>query len=351
MRAPLPPRRWRRVVAAAQGIVLTVAAAGILPAALVQVLLAAALAALAASMGECAWWLWRRRAEAARARAAARRTSPSALTVLAAGCWSGSSLVTPDQPGRFTLGAFVRLPLELLVVVALAVAAARRRRGACWSPPAGVALSALVLVKLLDVGFFIGVRPALRPGRRLGLSRRRHRHAAHRGRPRGARTSRSPASACVVVALLAIPVAGAAARDPGRRRPPRLGAARGGGAGRAVGGAARSPARRSPRRAPPPLARHEVRAVRAGPGGPREVRARRSPTTASPRRPGNRLLTGLRGKDVLVVFVESYGQSAVQGSSFAPGVDALLQQGTAQLQAARASPRAARSSPRRRSAA
>ena len=61
MRAPLPPRRWRRIVAAAQGIVLTVAAAGILPRALTQALLVAALAALAASMGECVWWLWRRR--------------------------------------------------------------------------------------------------------------------------------------------------------------------------------------------------------------------------------------------------------------------------------------------------
>ena len=65
MRAPLPPRRWRRVVAAAQGIVLTVAAAGVLPRALTQALLVAALAALAASMGECAWWLWRRRRRSA----------------------------------------------------------------------------------------------------------------------------------------------------------------------------------------------------------------------------------------------------------------------------------------------
>jgi phosphatidylglycerophosphate synthase len=61
MRAPLPPRRWRRIVAAAQGIVLTVAAADVLPRALTQALLVAALAALAASVGECTWWLWRRR--------------------------------------------------------------------------------------------------------------------------------------------------------------------------------------------------------------------------------------------------------------------------------------------------
>ncbi len=47
--------------------------------------------------------------------------------------------------------------------------------------------------------------------------------------------------------------------------------------------------------------------------------------------PASRLLTGLRGKDVLLVFVESYGQVSVQGSSFSPAIDALLNRGTSQL--------------------
>jgi hypothetical protein len=42
--------------------------------------------------------------------------------------------------------------------------------------------------------------------------------------------------------------------------------------------------------------------------------------------PASDLLTGLRGKDVLIVFVESYGQVAVQGTSFSPGVDTVLRQ-------------------------
>jgi hypothetical protein len=50
--------------------------------------------------------------------------------------------------------------------------------------------------------------------------------------------------------------------------------------------------------------------------------------------PGDQLLRGLRGKDVLLVFVESYGRSAVQGSSFSPGVDATLADGDRQLTAA-----------------
>lgn len=49
--------------------------------------------------------------------------------------------------------------------------------------------------------------------------------------------------------------------------------------------------------------------------------------------PASDLLTGLKGKDVVVAFVESYGQVAVQGTSFSPGVDAVLRQGNTQLAA------------------
>jgi hypothetical protein len=47
--------------------------------------------------------------------------------------------------------------------------------------------------------------------------------------------------------------------------------------------------------------------------------------------PASDLLTGLRGKDVIIAFVESYGQVAVQGTNFSAGVDAVLRQGTASL--------------------
>jgi hypothetical protein len=50
--------------------------------------------------------------------------------------------------------------------------------------------------------------------------------------------------------------------------------------------------------------------------------------------PADQLLTGLRGKDVLIAFVESYGRVAVQDSAFSPGVDAVLDAGTRQLNAA-----------------
>ena len=57
--------------------------------------------------------------------------------------------------------------------------------------------------------------------------------------------------------------------------------------------------------------------------------------------PGDQLLTGLRGKDVLLVFVESYGQVSVQGSRFSPAIDALLNNGTKQLRTAGFSARSA----------
>jgi hypothetical protein len=48
----------------------------------------------------------------------------------------------------------------------------------------------------------------------------------------------------------------------------------------------------------------------------------------------DRLLTALRGKDVILAFVESYGRSAVEDPRMAPGVDAMLDAGTRQLDAA-----------------
>jgi len=60
--ASLPARYWRKVVAAAQGIVLTCAAAQVMHAGVMTAALVAALALLIESFGRDVWWLWRRRA-------------------------------------------------------------------------------------------------------------------------------------------------------------------------------------------------------------------------------------------------------------------------------------------------
>ena len=50
--------------------------------------------------------------------------------------------------------------------------------------------------------------------------------------------------------------------------------------------------------------------------------------------PGRDLLTGLRGKDVVIAFVESYGRDAVQNPRYAPHVGGLLDAGYRRLRAA-----------------
>ena len=57
--------------------------------------------------------------------------------------------------------------------------------------------------------------------------------------------------------------------------------------------------------------------------------------------PPAELLTALRGKDVVLTFVESYGRSAVEHPDIAPQVDAVLDAGTQRLAAAGYSARSA----------
>jgi phosphatidylglycerophosphate synthase len=346
MRAPLPPRRWRRIVAAAQGIVLTVAAAEILPRALMQALLAAALAALAASVGECAWWLWRRR-DAARDDVPVRdvgQPEPGplragiavALTVLAA-LLVWAAVVAPDQPRLVTVGAFARLPLELLLVVALAVLlpAGPRR---VLAVVAGALLAVLVVVKVLDMGFITAYDRPFDPvsdSSYVGTGVETLRDAIGRS------TANLAVAAIVVlfVGLLALPVlallrvtrVAAGHRSWALRTAAVLGVVWVG--LRVLGAPLASTSAAS-------LAVREVQAVRSGLQA-QDILAHEIPRDRFRATPGDQLLTGLRGKDVLLLFVESYGRVAVQGSSFSPRVDAVLDRGTAQLRAGGFSSRSA----------
>jgi phosphatidylglycerophosphate synthase len=325
MRRPLPPRGWRKVVAAAQGVVLTVAAADVLPRAPMQAILAVALAALAASVGECVWWLWRRwPAE----RAPLPRGIAVGLTVLAL-LLVWAALVAPNQMSELDAGAFVRLPLELLVVLALAVLlpAAPRR---VLAVVAGAVLALLMVVKVLDMGFITAFDRPFDPisdSTYVGIGIETLRDAI-------GRSSANIALAVIVVVLvglLALPVlallrvtrVAAGHRDWVLRGAVALGVVwlvlRLAGAPVASTSAAA-------------LAVDEVQTVQSGLAAQR-ILAREIPRDRFASTPGSRLLTGLRGKDVLLLFVESYGQVAVQGSSFSSGVNAVLDRGTAQLDA------------------
>jgi phosphatidylglycerophosphate synthase len=346
MRAPLPPRRWRKLVAATQGVVPTVAAAGVLPRALTQALLVAALALLAASMGQCAWWLWRRRhaahdqvpeGDVGQSQRGPLRTGLTvALTVLAL-LLVWAAFVAPNQPSRLTLGEFARLPLELVVVVAVAaLLPATPRR--VLAVVLGAVLSVLVVVKVLDIGFFTAFDRPFNPvddSGYVGIGIETLQHAIG-----GSSANLVVAGAAVlIVALLTLPVLAllrvtriaAGHRDWALRAAAALGVLWV--ALRVVGAPVASSSTAA-------LAVDEVQAVRAGLAD-RAVLAREIAHDRFRATSGNGLLTGLRGKDVLLVFVESYGRVAVQDPSISPRIDAALDRGAAQLRAAGFSSRSA----------
>ncbi|WP_436798805.1 CDP-alcohol phosphatidyltransferase family protein [Micromonospora profundi] len=77
----LPPRLWRKVVAAAQGVLLAVAAAEVLPQPWTTLVLVAALALLIESFGRDVAWLWRRRPTSRSQQAARPRFAPVAVAL------------------------------------------------------------------------------------------------------------------------------------------------------------------------------------------------------------------------------------------------------------------------------
>jgi phosphatidylglycerophosphate synthase len=322
MRAPLPPRRWRKVVAATQGIVLTVAAADVVPRATMQVILGVALVLLAASMGQCAWWLWRRR----------EPRDDAALTVLALLIvWA--ALIAPNHPRHLTLGTLAQLPLELLVLVALAaVLPALPRR--VLAVGLGAVLGVLVLVKVLDLGMYTAFDRQFDPvydWGYAGIGVETLRDAVG--------TSRAGVAVAVAVAvaaaLLVLPVLSLVrvARVAAGHRARTLAAAAALGVVWVILRLVGAPVASTTEAA---FAVREVRAVQAGLRDhdvlARAIARDRYAATA----PG-RMLRALRGKDVLLVFVESYGRVATQS----PEVDAVLGRGTAALRSAGFSARSA----------
>lgn len=246
------------------------------------------------------------------------------------------ALDAPDRLGRLSAGQFVRIPVEALVVAALAlVLPARARR---WvAAPVGAVLGVLVILKVLDMGFdAVLVRPFnpvfdwsfLRPGFEF--------IDTSVGRP-----AAIGLTALIVVLVVAVPVLMALAvlrltRLAARHRAwtgrsvavlgtvwaasAALGAQAVPGVPLASGGAAE-------------LAYDHARQVRTSLKD-RGVFARQASVDAFRNTPPSRMLTGLRGKDVVLAFVESYGRSAVEHPEYAPQVDAVLDAGTRRLKEA-----------------
>ena len=335
LRAQLPRRDWRKTVTAAQGIALTVAAAEVLPALVNRVLLAAALALLAESFGRDIWWLWRRRGTAgprvSAGRAPRRVRAPAATALAIVVVWA--ALVAPIQPWRFTVDSFVRLPLEGIVIVALAVVLpARAGRLLPWA--VGPALGLLVLLKVLDVGFFTAFDRPFNPVddwsyASIGIETTRDTFGRTDADLVVAAAAVIVAAALVVPTLALVRLTRVAARN--RRRSLRTLA---GLAGVWIVCAALVSGTRVASTSAAGLAVDEVRAFRSDLRDHARFNAELRQDRFAATFHANGLLSSLRGKDVLVVFVESYGRLAVEGSSFAPGIDSILDSGTRQLAAA-----------------
>ena len=388
LRGSLPPRYWRKVVAATQGIVLTIVAAGLLPGWLNTLALAAALALLAESFGRDVWWLWRRRPAPAAAtqsalgrhRAVQRgpiRTAAAVITTVLACALVWFALVAPNHISELTPAAFLRIPLEGLLLVALVLVLPSRASGILAVVVGGV-LGVLTLLKVVDMGFFQALdRPfnpltdwsylqsavglvddsigrngaiasvavasllsvvilALMPLAVLRLTRLAARHRST--------SIRSVTAIGVVWALSAVLgvqiVNGApfASTSAAGLTYAQLNQIRDGIADQQA--FARAVADDQFVGNPAPVAVAATQALGAG-SSPATAPATAAPSAVAATPPGpaaadpNReLLSALRGKDVIIAFVESYGRIAVQDSSFAPGVNATLDAGTGQLQAA-----------------
>jgi phosphatidylglycerophosphate synthase len=338
MRGSPPPRYWCKVVAVIQGVVLTVAAADVLSSFWTAALLAASLALLAESFGREVWWLWRhRQVESSGSFAWAR------LVTALAGLLVFAALVAPNDSSLLTPTAFLRIPVEALVVVALLlVLPARPRR--LTAALAGVVLGVVTIVKVLDMGFFLAFgRPfnamidwtyfdsavivlsdsigrsaatvALVAAGVLGigvlvlvpLSVLRLTRVVERHRKASAQGVLALGVVWVLSAVVGLqivqgaPVASTSAAG---------------------------------------VAFDQVSQVRTNIKD-RETFADEAGVDAFRETPGEELLTGLRGKDVVIAFVESYGRVAVEGSELSEKVVPTLDAGTRRLRAAGFSSRSA----------
>ncbi len=357
MRAPLPRRDWRKTVTASQGVALAIAAAGVVSTTVTRdppgrrprharrVVRPRRLVAVAVPA---------RRSGSSRrcSRPKPRPNQPCSHCLL----WpsSGPRSSRRSTPWLLTPGSFVRLPLEGLVLVTLAVVLPDPRQARCAVGDRAAARPARAR-EALRPRLLHRLRPSVQPGRGLELPLHRCRDGARHVRQHGRRPGRRRCRLLLGLAALVIPTlaVGQLTRVAARHR--RSLAPGTGRAHRRLGALLGVRRRRSPAPASPPRARRASSSTRCTPCESDlrdEARFMALIRRSDPYRktPANRLLKGLRGKDVLLVFVESYGKIAVEGTSFSPRHRRRRQRRHAAARRPTASPPGAAGSPRRRSA-
>lgn len=299
-----------------------------------------ALALLVGVFGREDWWSWRHRHDDPE-RAAARghswgRTATRGAVALGGTAVGWFALTGPTDLDDLTPIIFARIPLEALLLTAVALVLPRRPR-AMVAVAGGAVLGIVAIVKVLDMGF----RQALdRPVDLLFDARYLPSAATLLGDSIGptaaglviAGASLAAAAAVVLTPVALLRAAGLVARHRARS----VGALATLGlvwalfAGLGVQVRADAPVAAT---SVVDVARDQVRIVQDG------IEDRRAFAEALAvdrfrETPAADLLSGLRGKNVLIVFVESYGRVAVEDPDFRAAVGALLDRGTQRLEAA-----------------
>ncbi|MGC5019257.1 sulfatase [Micromonospora sp. DT47] len=258
------------------------------------------------------------------------RTVAATVTTVLAGLLVLAMLVAPNRLDQLTPAAFLRVPVEGLIAAALLLVLRGRARRAV-ALLVGLAIGLLAIVKLLDMGMSASLARPFDLVLDWVLLDDAYGFVTDSVGRAGA-VAASVALVALVVALLVLTTRSVlrltrlvARHDP---RVVRVLAALAvvWVAVAAVG----APVADSEASA---LVRQHVGQVGAGLRD-REAFAAEVATDAFRDTPGDQLLTALRGKDVILAFVESYGRDAVEDPEFAPQVGAVLDDGTRQLAAA-----------------
>ncbi|QYN40774.1 sulfatase [Pseudonocardia sp. DSM 110487] len=247
-----------------------------------------------------------------------------------------TALVAPDSITDLVPAAFLRLPVEALVGVAvLLVLPARARRAVALV--GGAVLGLLTVLKILDIGFSAVLARPFDPVLDWALLDDGLGFLGSSTGPAGEVAAVAAAIGVTIAVLVLVTLAVARLARVTVRHP--------------------RPATRAVAVLTPVWMACAVLGAQVVPGVPvasaaaaiaAEQRAVQVPTslldqqeftaalTADPFRdvPADQLLTALRGKDVVLAFVESYGRSAIERPELAGPVTAALDAGSAQLASA-----------------
>ena len=264
------------------------------------------------------------------------RTAAAGVVTLLACLLVWFALVAPNELGGLTPWAFVRLPLEALLFVGV-VLVLPPRAGRLAAVAAGVALGLLAIVNILDLGFSEALGRPFDLGADVGyLGSAVGVLGDSIGRTEAIVATAAAALTAVAVLVLVPLSVLRLTRIVGRHRPRSLRVVTALGvvwALCAVAGIGLVPGAPLASTSAAGLAVDEVGQVYAGIKD--QQRFRKSATVDTFRStPGADLLTGLRGKDVIVAFVESYGRVAVQDPALSPRIGTVLDAGTGRLRAA-----------------